>query len=83
MARRARKSPTEKYQEELAQVQSSIAQYESCLETLRTKKQQLEEQILMEKFKEVKELLETQDMSMDDLKELLISASAADPVQIA
>lgn len=34
MARRARRTPLEKYQEELAEVQASIRQYEECLETL-------------------------------------------------
>lgn len=83
MARRARKTPAEKYQEELASVQASIAQYESCLETLRAKERQLQEQVLMEKFREVNELLETQDMSMDDLKELLSASSASEPARIA
>lgn len=71
MARRARKTPLEKYQEELAEVRSSIAQYESCLETMQEKKTQLENQIMLEKFKEVNELLEGQNMSLDDLKEML------------
>ena len=37
MARGVRKSPVEKMQGELADVQASIAQYESCLETMREK----------------------------------------------
>lgn len=82
MARRARKTPAEKYQEELSQVQASITQYVNSLETLRAKEQQLQEQILMEKFREVNELLEIQEMSMDDLKELL-TAAGEKPVQIA
>lgn len=73
MARRARRTPLEKYQEELSEVQASIRQYEDCLETLREKEGQLQEQILMEKFKEVNELLEVQNMSLDDLKEMLTS----------
>lgn len=83
MARRSRKTPAEKYQEELSQIQASITQYENSLETLRAKEQQLQEQILMEKFREVNELLEIQEMSMDDLKELLAAASGEKPVQIA
>lgn len=83
MARRSRKTPAEKYQEELSQVQASITQYESTLETLRAKEQQLQEQILMEKFREVNELLEIQEMSMDDLKELLTTASSEKNFQIA
>ncbi len=83
MARRARRTPAEKYQEELAQVQASIGQYEESLETLRSKEQKLKEQIMLEKFKEVNELLETQDMSMDDLKTLLTQVSGSESVRIA
>ena len=36
MARGVRKTPIEKLQGELAEVQNSIAQYENCLETMRT-----------------------------------------------
>ena len=81
VARRARKTPLEKYQEELEGVMASIAQYESCLETMREKEKQLQEQILLEKFKEVNELLEGQNMSLDDLKEML--SSEGTPAQIA
>lgn len=71
MARRARKTPLEKYQEELLEVAATIEQYENCLETMKEKRQQLEDQIMLEKFKEVNELLEGQNMSLDDLKEML------------
>ncbi|RKJ05457.1 hypothetical protein D7X87_08630 [bacterium D16-54] len=81
MARRARRTPLEKYQEELLEVQASIEQYEDCLENLREKEKGLKEQIMMEKFKEVNELLEVQNMSLDDLKELL--AAEGGSVQIA
>ena len=54
MARRARRTPLEKYQEELFEVQASIEQYE---------------------------LLEVQNMSLDDLKELLTAEGGS--VQIA
>ena len=49
MARRARKTPLEKYQEELNEVQESIQQYENCLETLQEREKELQEQIMMEK----------------------------------
>lgn len=81
MARRARRTPLEKYQDELLEVQASIRQYEDCLETLRQREKELQDQLLMEKFKEVNELLEVQNMSLDDLKELLTSESGN--VQIA
>ena len=81
MERRARRTPLEKYQEELFEVQASIEQYEDCLETLREKEKGLKEQIMLEKFKEVNELLEVQNMSLDDLKELLTAEGGS--VQIA
>lgn len=79
MARRARKTPLEKYQEELDEVLSSIAQYEGCLETMREKRDELQDRILMEKFKEVNELLEGQNMSLEDLKEMLSGGSYQEP----
>ena len=83
MARRAKRTPLEKYQDELAEVQATIMQYENCLKTMREKKQELENMILMEKFKEVNELLEGQNMSMDDLKGLLTGAVSEAGEQIA
>ena len=71
MARRARKTPMEKCQEELFTVKASIEQYEHGLETLREKEKQLENQLLMEKFREINELLELQNLSLDDLKDML------------
>ena len=70
MARGVRKSPIEKLQGELKDVQASIAQYEDCLETLKEKAKVLESQIQLE-FKSVNEMLKERDMTMDDLKEML------------
>ena len=71
MARGVRKSPVEKLQGELADVQASIAQYESCLETMREKEKVLMEHIQLEEFKVVSDMLKERDMTMDDLKEML------------
>ena len=73
MARGVRKSPVEKMQGELADVQASIAQYESCLETMREKEKEkaLMEHIQLEEFKVVNEMLKERDMTIDDLKEML------------
>lgn len=71
MARGVRKSPVEKLQGELVDVQASIAQYESCLETMREKEKVLMEHIQLEEFKVVNEMLKERDMTMDDLKEML------------
>ena len=70
-ARGVRKSPVEKLQGELADVQASIAQYESCLETMREKEKVLMEHIQLEEFKVVSDMLKERDMTMDDLKEML------------
>ena len=71
MARGVRKSPIEKLQGELKDVQASIAQYEDCLENLKEKAKVLESQIQLEEFKSVNEMLKERDMTMDDLKEML------------
>ena len=71
MARGVRNSPVEKLQGGLADVQASIAQYESCLETMREKEKVLMEHIQLEEFKVVSDMLKERDMTMDDLKEML------------
>ena len=71
MARGVRKSPLEKLQGELAEVQNSIAQYENCLETLKEKEKSIQNQIELEEFKEFKSMLNEQGMTMDDIKELV------------
>lgn len=71
MARRARKTPLEKYQEELEGVEKSIRQYKEGLEIMSEKARVLEEKILLEKFKELNGLLETQNLTLDDLKAML------------
>ena len=71
MARGVRKSPLEKLQGELAEVQNSIAQYENCLETLKEKENLIQNQIELEEFKEFKSMLNEQGMTMDDIKELV------------
>ena len=71
MARGVRKTPIEKLQGELAEVQNSIAQYENCLETMREREKALEDQIQLEECKVVNEMLRERDMTMDDLKEMI------------
>ena len=71
MARRARRTPLEKYEDELVQTYESIEQYESCLETLKERASKLQDQILMEKFRQVNELLEDQNLTLDDLRDML------------
>ena len=43
MSRGVRKTPVEKLQGELAQVQASMLQYEKCLETMRLREKEIRE----------------------------------------
>ena len=76
MARGVRKSPAEKLQAELEEVQAAIAQYQDCLKTMREKEKNLCEQIQMEQFKAVSEMLKEREMTMEDVKELLASENS-------
>lgn len=73
MARGVRKSPMEKLMEQLNEVEESIRQYESCLETLKEKEKDLKEQIELEEFRAIRGLLSEQGIGMEDLKEMLES----------
>lgn len=80
MARRARRTPLEKCQGELMEVQAAIRQAEDSLRTLKEREKTLQEQLLMEKFREVNELLEGQNMSLDDLKGLLAAGDGSERI---
>lgn len=71
MSRGVRKTPVEKLQGELAQVQASMLQYEKCLETMRLREKEIRDLIQLEQFKAVNEMLRERDMTMEDLKEML------------
>lgn len=71
MARGVRKSPVEKLQGELEEVRRAISQYKECLETMKSREQELEDRIQLEEFKQVAEILKEREMSMEDLKEML------------
>lgn len=71
MARGIRKTPLEKLQLELSDVQASITQYENCLNTMREKEVSILNQIELEEFRELKCILKEQEMTMDSLKELV------------
>lgn len=73
MARGVRKSPVEKLQDQLNEVQESIRQYENCLVTLKEKEKALNEQIELEEFKAIRGLLTEQGIGMEELKEMLES----------
>lgn len=71
MARGVRKTPLEKLNEELGQVEEAIKQYRDCMETLKEKERQLRDQIELEQFKSVTAMLDEQGLTIEDLKELL------------
>ena len=71
MARGVRKTPLEKLNEELAQVEEALEQYKDCMETLKAKERQLKEQIELEQLKSVMALLDEQGMTVADLKDML------------
>ena len=73
MARGVRKSPMEKLQEQINEVRESIKQYENCLVTLKEKEKELQDQIDLEEFKSVRDLLTEQGIGMEELKEMLES----------
>jgi septal ring factor EnvC (AmiA/AmiB activator) len=74
MPRGVRKTPLEKLEEELKEVRESIKQYKDSLITLDEKEKAIQDKIKLEQFKEVSTILDEHEMSIMDLKELLISS---------
>lgn len=73
MPRGVRKTPLEKFQQELSEVQESIQQFKNSLITLEEKEKELKDKISLEQFKEVSSMLDEHDMSLTDLKDMIIS----------
>lgn len=73
MPRGVRKSSIERLKKELNDVQESILQYKNSITALKEKEKAIQEKIEMEHFKEVSSILDEHNMSLTDLKELLIS----------
>lgn len=73
MARGVRKTPFEKLQLELSDVQASITQYENCLDAMREKETSILNQMDLEEFKELKNILSEQGMTMEDVRGLVKS----------
>lgn len=74
MPRGVRKTPLEKLNEELKEVRESMKQYKDGLITLEEKEKEIQDKIKLEQFKEVSSILDEHEMSIMDLKELLISS---------
>ncbi len=74
MPRGVRKSPLEKLQEELKNTQDSIEQYKTAIKTLQEREKQIQEEIKVEQLKDLSTVLEENNMSIDELKELINSS---------
>lgn len=74
MARRPRRSVLEKLQDELLEVQAAIEQYEEHLAELQERQKEIDALILSEQTKDLVNLMEDHDMSMEELKELVINS---------
>ncbi len=73
MPRGVRKSTFEKLQEELKNTQDAIAQYKGAIKTQEERAKQIQEEIKLEEFKEVSAILQEKNMSISELKDILIS----------
>lgn len=73
MAKGVRRSPIERLQDEIKNTQDTISQYKTAIKTQEEKLNELRNELRVEEFKEVSVLLEEKNMSISELKELLIS----------
>ena len=73
MPRGVRKSPIERLQEELKNTQESIETYKAAIKTQEEKLKQLQNDIQAEEFKEVSAILQEKNISIAELKNILIS----------
>lgn len=75
MARKPRRTPIEKINDELTEIHNSIETYEAAIKTMRERECGLLQELEQEQIKEVLELLKEKDMSIDELKEIVIGES--------
>lgn len=71
MARGVRKTPVEKLKEDLYEVEESINRYNGILSDLKTKKKEIQENIKIEELKELSQLLEEKQISVEDMKAMI------------
>lgn len=74
MPRGVRKSPLEKLQEELKNTQDSIEQYKVSIKTLQEREKQIQEEIKVEQLKDLSSVLEENNMSISELKDLIANS---------
>lgn len=80
MPRGVKKSTLEKLQQELLEVRDAITQYQECLTTLKEKERNLKQQLEVEEFKAVKEWMDGQNLTMEDLKQIMEERSVCQDV---
>ena len=73
MARGVRKSPVEKLNEELFKTREEIQNHKDVIKMLQEKEKQIESEIQAEEFKEVSAILQEKNISIAELKNILIS----------
>ena len=73
MPRGVRKTSLEKLREELKNTQDAIEQYKAAVKAQEERAKQIQEEIKLEEFKEVSAILQEKNMSISELKDILIS----------
>lgn len=73
MPRGVRKSPVEKFEEELAETEELIKRHSGIVSDLKVKKKEIQENIRIEKLNEIYSLIEENKMSLDDVKAMIES----------
>lgn len=75
MARKPKRTRIEKMNDELAEIRNSIEAYEAAIKTMKERENSLLQELEREQIREVLELLKEKDMSIDELKEMVIGES--------
>lgn len=74
MPRGVRKSPVEKFEEELMETEELIKRHSGILSDLKNKKKEIQESIRIEKLNELSSMLEENKMSLDDVRAMIEAA---------
>ncbi|WP_143322475.1 hypothetical protein [Clostridium sp. HBUAS56010] len=73
MARGVRKTPIEKLNEELIKTKDEIVSHKNAIKSLEEKYKQLEGELKLEELKELSNVLEDNNISITELKDLIIN----------
>lgn len=74
MARGVRKSPKEKLEEKLLNVEDAISQYTQCLEKLKTEQKELMEELERMEIAELSAILKEKHLSVNELRDMVNQA---------